>query len=191
MKGLAYQKLGRVEEARACIRRYAGLEWMGTLNEAEEQVIQEFKHKAQVNLSALEIEAGHVELLEEYVNFLYKHPEEWVKGLTAIMEAAVRHGWQVDRVLHTFSEQIDGFSIESSSSNNDNMYHYFYHRAIYEQGMGRPQDAVECILQALRLAHELGMDRYFKRCTSKFESLRETATKEQIERYRAFLKRVE
>ncbi|MFB5763950.1 hypothetical protein [Paenibacillus medicaginis] len=29
MKGLAYQKLGRVEEARVCIRRYAGLEWGG------------------------------------------------------------------------------------------------------------------------------------------------------------------
>jgi tetratricopeptide (TPR) repeat protein len=176
MKGLAYQKLGRVEEARACIRRYAGLEWMDILNEAEEQVVQEFKLKAQVNRYALEIEAGQAELLEEYVGFLRMHPKEQMRGLTTIMEAAVRYGWKVDQILHTFSEQIEGFNIESGSSNNDKMYHFFYQRAIYEQWMGRPRDAVECILQALRLAHELEMDRYFRRCASKFESLREAAT---------------
>ncbi|MFB5761286.1 DNA-binding protein [Paenibacillus medicaginis] len=191
MKGLAFQKLGRVEEARACIGRYAELKWMDTLNEAEEQVVQDFKHKARANRYALEIEAGQAELLEEYVGFLYKHPEECVKGLTTIMEAAVRYGWRIDRILHTFSEQAAGFAIESYSSNNDDMYHYFYHRAIYEQWVGRLVDAVECILQAIRLAHELGMDRYFKRCAVQWESLREAATKEQIERYRALLKRIE
>ncbi|MFB5763949.1 hypothetical protein [Paenibacillus medicaginis] len=128
----------------------------GTLNEAEEQVIQEFKHKAQMNLFALEIEMGQEDLLEEYVSFLHKHPDECVKGLTTIMEAAVRYGWRIDRILHTFSEQAVGFAIESGSSNNDEIYHYFYQRAMYEQWMGRPRDAVECILQALRLAHKLG-----------------------------------
>lgn len=191
MKGLAYQKLGRVEEARACIGRYAELKWMDTLNEAEEQVVHEFKHKARANRYALEIEAGQAELLEEYVAFLRKHLEEQVRGLTTIMGAAVRYGWQVDQILHTFSEQIDDFNIKSDSSNNENMYRYFFQRAMYEHWMRRPQDAVECILQAIRLAHELGMDRYFKRCASKFESLRETATKEQVQRYRAFLKIVE
>ncbi|MFB5676852.1 DNA-binding protein [Paenibacillus terreus] len=191
MKGLAYQKLGKVEEARACIRRYAELKWMGSLNEAEEQVVHEFKHKARANRYALEIEVGQAELLDEYVGFLRKHPDEQVRGLTTIMGAAVRYGWQVDQIIHTFSEQIDDFNIKSDSSNNENMYLYFFQRAMYEQWMRRPQDAVECILQAIRLAHELGMDRYFKRCASKFESLRETATKEQVQRYRAFLKIVE
>ncbi|MDT9722136.1 hypothetical protein QVE09_24820 [Paenibacillus sp. ClWae2A] len=53
--------------------------------------------------------------------------------------------------------------------------------------MGRPQDAVEFILQAIRLADKLGMDRYFIRCTALLESLREEATAEQIGRYRVML----
>ncbi|MFB5269361.1 hypothetical protein ACE41H_21615 [Paenibacillus enshidis] len=101
MKGLAYQKLGRVEEARACIGRYAELKWMDALNEAEEQVVHEFKHKARANWYALEIEAGQAELLEEYVGFLRKHTEEWGRGLTTIMGAAVRYGWQVDQIHQT------------------------------------------------------------------------------------------
>lgn len=151
------------------------------------QAVQEFRHKAQVNRYGLEIEAGQVQLLEEFVNFLLEHPEEWLAGLKVITEAAVRHRWQIDRVLHVFEDQIQGIGREVDSSNNDNMYHYCYQRALYEQWMGRPQEALEFILQAIRLADKLGMDRYFIRCTALLESLREEATAEQIGRYRVML----
>ena len=121
------------------------------------------------------------------MNFLLEHPEEWLVGLKVITEAAVRHRWQIDRVLHVFEDQIQGVGREMDSSNNDDMYHYCYQRALYEQWMGRPQEAVEFILQAIWLADKLGMDRYFIRCTALLESLREEATAEQIGRYRVML----
>lgn len=187
MRGMAHQKMGQVDQARACIVQYAELGWMEDLDEVGMQVVQEFRHKAQVNRYALEIEAGQVELLEEFVNFLLEHPEEWLAGLKVIMEAAVRHRWQIDRVIHVFEDQIQGDGREKDSSNNDYMYHYCYQRALYEQWMGRPQEAVEFILQAIRLGDKLGMDRYFIRCTTLLESLREEATAEQIGRYRVML----
>jgi tetratricopeptide (TPR) repeat protein len=187
MRGVAHQKMGQMDEARACIDQYAELGWMEELDEAEMQVVQEFKHKAQVNRYALEIEDGQVQLLEEFVNFLLEHPEKWLAGLKVITEAAVRYRWKVDRVLHMFEDQIQGDGREMDSSNNDDMYHYCYQRALYEQWMGRPQEAVEFILQAIRLAYKLEMDRYFIRCTALLESLREEATAEQIGRYRVML----
>lgn len=187
MRGMAHRKMGQVDQARACIDQYGNLGWMEDLDEVGIQVVQEFKHKAQVNRYALEIEAGQVELLEEFVNFLLEHPEEWLAGLKVITEAAVRHRWQIDRVLHMFEDLIQGVSREEDSSNNDDMYHYCYQRALYERWMGRPQEAVEFILQAIQLADKLGMDRYFIRCTALLESLREEATAEQIVRYRVML----
>ncbi|ETT35136.1 DNA-binding protein [Paenibacillus sp. FSL R5-192] len=187
MRGMAHQKMGQVDQARACIDQYAEQGWMEDLDEVGMQVMHEFRHRAQVNRYALEIEAGQVELLEEFVNFLLEHPEEWLAGLKVITEAAVRHRWQIDRLLHVFEDRIQGIGKEEGSSNNDNMYHYCYQRALYEQWMGRPQEAVEFILQAIRLADKHGMDRYFIRCTALLESLREEATAEQIVRYRVML----
>ncbi|WP_405154536.1 DNA-binding protein [Paenibacillus sp. FSL K6-0108] len=187
MRGMAHQKMGQVDQARACIDQYAELEWVEDLDEVDIQVVQEFRHKARVNRYALEIEAGQVELLQEFVNFLLEHPEEWLVGLKVITEAAVRHRWQIDRVLHVFEDQIQGDGREIDSSNNDDMYHYYYQRALYEQWMGRPQEAVEFILQAIRLADKLGVDRYFIRCIALLESLREEATGKQIGRYRVML----
>jgi tetratricopeptide (TPR) repeat protein len=187
MRGMAHQKMGQMDQARACIDQYAELVWMEELDEEGMQVVQEFRHRAQVNRYELEIEAGHAELLEEYVNFLLEHPEKWISGLRTIVEAAVRYRWQIDRVLHMFASQIQGSGREIDSLNNGDMYHYCYHRALYEQGMGRQKKAVEFILQALRLADELEMNRYFKKCAALIESLRENASEEQIGRYRAFL----
>lgn len=187
MRGMAHQKMGEADQARACIEQYAELGWMKELDEVGMQVVQEFRHKAQVNRYALEIEAGQVQFLEEFVNFLLEYPEEWLTGLKVITEAAVRYRWKVDRVLHMFGDQIKGDGREIDSSNNDDMYRYCYQRALYEQWMGRPQEAVEFILQAIRLAYKLEMDRYFIRCTALLESLREEATGEQIGRYRMML----
>lgn len=187
MRGVAHQKMGQVDQARACIDQYTELGWMEELGEAGMKVVQEFRHRAQVNRYALEIEDGQVQLLEEFVNFLLEYPEEWLTGLKVITEAAVRYRWKVDRVLHMFGDQIKGDGREIDSSNNDDMYHYCYQRALYEQWMGRPQEAVEFILQAIRLAYKLEMDRYFIRCTALLESLREEATGEQIGRYRMML----
>ncbi|RPK18265.1 DNA-binding protein [Paenibacillus xylanexedens] len=187
MRGMAHQKMGQVDQARACIDQYAELGWMEDLDEVGMQAVQEFRHKAQVNRYALEIETGQVELLEEFVNFLLEHPEEWLVGLKVITEAAVRHRWQIDRLLQVFEDLIQGDGRENGSSNNDDMYYHCYQRALYEQWMGRPQVAVEFIFQAIRLADKLGMDRYFIRCTALLESLREEATAEQIGRYRVML----
>ena len=87
MRGMAHQKMGQVDQARACIDQYAELGWLEDLDEVGMQVVQEFRHKAQVNRYALEIEAGQVQLLEEFVNFLLEHPEEWLAVLKVITEA--------------------------------------------------------------------------------------------------------
>lgn len=164
MQGVAYQKMGQIDQARACIYRYANLECMEQMDEAEMQIVQEFKRKAEVSRYALEIEAGQVELLEGYVNLLLEYREEGSAGLTVMTEAAVRHGWRVDFIIQMLEEQLDGLDENFDSSNNDNLYQYCYQRALYEQWMGRPQGAVEYILKAMRAVDRRGVERHMIRC---------------------------
>jgi tetratricopeptide (TPR) repeat protein len=187
MQGVAYQKMGQIDQARACICRYANLDCMEEMGEAEMQIVQEFKRKAEVSRYALEIEAGQVELLEGYVNLLLEYQEEGLEGLTVITEAAVRHGWRVDFIIQMLEEQVNGLGENFGSSNNDNLYQYCYQRALYEQWMGRPQGAVEYILKAMRVVDGRGVERHMLRCIWVLESLREVATEEHIEQYRAIL----
>ena len=187
MQGMAYQKMGQIDQARACIRQYAALGCMEGLDEAELQIVQEFKRKAEIHRYAREIAAGQVELLEGYVNLLLEYPEERLSGLKVITEAAVRHGWRIDFIIQMLEEKIERSGVGVDSSNNENLYHCFYQRALYEQWMGRPQEGVEFILKAMCVADRLGMERHMIRCTAVLESLRERATEEQIERYRVFL----
>ncbi|WP_145335133.1 DNA-binding protein [Paenibacillus xylanexedens] len=186
-RGMAYQKLGQIDQARACIRQYATLGDIEGLDEAELQVVQEFKRKAEIHRYALEIEMGQVELLEGYVNLLLEYPEERLSGLKVITEAAVRQGWRIDFIIQMIEEKVDGLGVALDSLNNDDMYHYCYQRALYEQWMGRPQEAVEFILKAMRVADGLGMERHIIKCTAVLESLRKMATEEQVEQYRVFL----
>ncbi len=187
MQGVAYQKMGQIDQARACICRYANLDCMGEMGEAEMQIVQEFKRKAEVNRYALEIEAGQVELLEGCVNLLLEYQEEGLAGLTVITEAAVRHGWRVDFIIQMLEEQVDGLDEDFGSINNDHLYRYYYQKALYEQWMGRPQGAVEYILKAMRVVDGRGVERHMLKCILVLESLREAATEGQIKRYRAIL----
>lgn len=187
MRGMAYQKLGQIDQARAYIRQYAALGCMEGMDEAEMEVVQEFKRKAEIHRYALEIETGQVELLEGYVNLLLEYPEERLSGLKVVTEAAVRHGWRIDFIIQMLEEKVDGSGVRRDSLNNDDMYYYCYQRALYERGMDRAQEAVEFILKAMCVANRLGMERHMIKCTAVLESLRKIATEEQIGRYRVFL----
>ncbi|PZT54019.1 hypothetical protein DN757_19300 [Paenibacillus silvae] len=94
---------------------------------------------------------------------------------------------RVDLIIQMLEEQLDGLDENFGSSNNDHLYQYCYQRALYEQWMGRPQGAVEYILKAMRVVNGRGVERSMLRCILVLESLREVATEEHIEQYRAIL----
>lgn len=90
-------------------------------------------------------------------------------------------------ILHTLAEQIDEFESYKDVENVSHYYSYCYHLALYYQKYDRLQEAVGLTVQTMHLANQSGNDGHFKRCTALLESLRESATAEQIGEYRQIL----
>jgi hypothetical protein len=187
MCGMAHQNEGTYEQASECIYKYAELGWMEDLEEEGMQVVEEFRFLAKTNLYAVDILSGNTELVEEYVAFLRENPEEILLGLNTILQAALMYHLDVEDILHTFAKQIDEFGSYEAVENVSYHYSYCYHLALYYRKYDRLQDAVGLTLQAMQLAHQSGNDRNFKKCIALFESLRESATVEQISEYRQIL----
>lgn len=187
MCGMAHQNQGSYEQARECIYKYAELGWMEDLEEEGMLVVEEFRFLAKTNLYAVDILSENIELIEEYVAFLQDNLEEILPGLNTILQAALMYHLDVGDILHTFEEQIDEFGSYEDAENISYYYSYCYHLALYYQKYDRLQDAVGLSLQAMQLADQSGNDRNFKKCTALFESLRESATAEQISQYRQML----
>ncbi|WP_341346211.1 DNA-binding protein [Paenibacillus sp. FSL H3-0469] len=187
MRGIAYQKQQKYDDAREMIYRYAELGWMEDLGEEGEVIAEEFRGLARANLYMVDILSGQTGLLEEYCCFLQDHPEELLPGLGTILQAAVDYGLDVDDLLHTFAEQSAGFGDYEDAGNLSHYFSYCYHLALYHKRTGRIQEALDWMMQSLRLAHQSGHDGNFKRCLALFEALREGVTDEQAGGYHELL----
>ncbi|MEK3900242.1 DNA-binding protein [Paenibacillus sp. FSL R7-0179] len=183
MRGIAYQKQQKYDEAREMIYRYAELGWMEDLGVEGETIAEEFRGLARANLYMVDILSGKNGLLEEYRCFLQDHPEELLPGLGTILQAAVDYGLDVDDLLHTFAEQSAGFGDYEDAGNLSYYLNYCYHLALYHKRGGRLPEAMDWMMQALRLAHQSRHDSNFKRCLASFEALRGKVTAEESRRY--------
>ncbi|WP_438498371.1 DNA-binding protein [Paenibacillus sp. IHBB 3054] len=188
MRGMAYQEKGQYEESRAYIDKYAELGWLEDLGEDGLEVVEEFRSLAQANGHALELLSGHVEVLAAYTDFLRENPEEVLPGLDTILRAALRHGLNVDELLETFSDQTAEFGTYEDEGNLAHYYSFSHHLALYQKRARRTEEALEQVLQAVRLAHRSGNDSYFKRSLALFESLRDWATAEQVREVQRMIK---
>ncbi|ASA24894.1 DNA-binding protein [Paenibacillus donghaensis] len=115
MRGIAYQKLERYEQAKDSIYRYAELGWIEDLGEEGIEIARNFRFLAKVNLYAVEILSGRTELLNDYVRFLQTYPKGMLDGLDVIIQTALCYKLNVDEQLCLLSDQIAGIKTEKDA----------------------------------------------------------------------------
>ncbi|NOU79956.1 DNA-binding protein [Paenibacillus sp. LMG 31459] len=187
-RGMAYLKMENYEEARVYIDKYAEMGWLEDLGEDGLEVVEEFRFLAQANGYALELISGQVEVLNSYTAFLRENPEEVLPGLDVILQATLRYGLDVDELLKMFAEQTAEFSTYEDDENLEHCYSFSHHLALYHKRAGRMMDAMEQIVQAVKLAYRSGNDSHATRSLALFESLRDWATVEQVSEIQALIK---
>ncbi|AET60568.1 DNA-binding protein [Paenibacillus terrae HPL-003] len=192
MKGMAFQKQGKYDEARDCIEKYAELGWFNGLDPYGEAEVEYYRHAAKANLYALDILSGSFKVLQEYVQFLRDNPEELLPGLLSIVEGASRHDYPLDVVLEPFAEQIDGFKYLEEPVNVSYYFRFCYQLSLYYIKQQQFTVALDYILQSLMLSDTLGMEHEheFRKCTAIFEIFRSQATATQQDQYITILKGV-
>lgn len=187
-QGMAYQEQGEYEEARTYIDKYAEMGWLEDLGEDGLEVVEEFRFLAQVNGYALELLSGRIGVLTSYTAFLRENPEEVLPGLDVILQAALLYGLDVDELLMMFAEHTAEFNTYEDEGNLVHFYRFSYQLALYYKRAGSMVEALEQILQAVKLAYRSGNDSYFTKSLALFESLRDWATVEQVSEVQALIR---
>lgn len=185
MKGLAFEKLERYEEARECIKFYTDLAWLDDGTKEAEEEINIFKLFARGNELTVNVLEGKHEFLAPYVQFLEESRiEELLPGLETILKSGIDYGFSVNWVLDRFESDIDK-AAESCSKKGEAIYvaKFFYKLSIYYFKTEQYGAAVHNTLKALEASGNFKDVTAFRKSVALFESLRGYVDVNQQQRY--------
>jgi tetratricopeptide (TPR) repeat protein len=190
MKGQALTKLQQYDLARACIAEYAELGGYSNLDEHGHEEVKYYRRKATAHLFEINMLSGHTEVLEDYVRFLQESPFDSLSGMTTIVEAAHKHGLNVDAILEQFSELIREFENTDEPANLAYYHSFLLGLAKYQISRDEQGAAAESILTVLEAAEKMENHSSFRKCAALFEIIRDLASPEQQKRYRGMMQAI-
>lgn len=187
IKGMALRRLGRVEEERVCIRHYQDLGWLVELVSEGQKDAEELKILAEGNQFALDILQNQWHILPQYVRYMEANPQETVPVIRTILEAAIKHEYNVDAVLIRFEDHLHQIDLMDTSLKMSqyttvlNLLMLYYFR---NENYGR---AIDYTLHTLELFIRYNESIGFRKCVAFMESFRAHASSVQLERYAQLL----
>ncbi|MGN7357169.1 hypothetical protein ACTHPF_07350 [Paenibacillus sp. SAF-054] len=184
MKGVAFQKKKRYEEALVCIENYKNLQLFSDGSESNTKIVEDFRFFAVANTYTVDILSGKTDRLAEYAQFIQKYPSETLPGLVTILECANTNNIDVDAIIKPLSDFVTNLKYEDLSSTDCTYYlsilHllsiYYYKRSYFEA-------ALNFTIQALIFSDKIGDDKQFKKSAALFEICRPRALPEHLEKY--------
>ncbi|MFB5267696.1 DNA-binding protein [Paenibacillus enshidis] len=190
MKGQALKKLQQYDQALVCIAEYAELGRFEGLDDHGREEVEYYRFKAKANLFEINMLSGQTEVLGDYVRFLQENPSEMLPGLTTIVEAAHKHGLNIDAILEQFSEQIREFGHTEEAVKLAYYHSFLLELAKYQIGRDEQGAAAESILIVLEAAEKMKDHSKFRKCAALFEIIRDLASPAQRERYRGIMQTI-
>ncbi|NRR03399.1 helix-turn-helix transcriptional regulator [Brevibacillus sp. RS1.1] len=187
LKGVALTMQEQYEEAEKHVIEYTDLTWFGLLDEIGHKEVKKFNIWGRANLYGLNLKKGNVSILSEYVAFLQEHPNEILPGMLTIIEAANKHNFCIDELLHRYSANLSSFYDHQNPINLSQNFHFWDQKTEYEFRKGNTSQAIDQLLLCLDLSDKMTYHQGFKRCVTKFWKHLPHATNEQKDRYEAIL----
>ncbi|MNB91619.1 hypothetical protein D3C75_387030 [compost metagenome] len=189
MKGIALQKMNRFSEARECIGRYKNLDWIKNLSADGLAEIEYFRNISIANTYVIDLLEGKIEVLPHYVEFIRNSDkEEILAGLITVLESAIRFNYSIDWIINEFKDQIRVRSEQDKKEEVRYYLDYLYLLAAYYYKQRRASDTINLILEILILSDKLEDSIGFRKSVAFYEMIRDHATKDQQQVYRATMK---
>lgn len=185
MKGLANKELENYEEARKCIESYSDLSWFRGLNDEGLCEVEYYKYISEPNQYEVDLLSGDIDLIDHYVSFLGRHPNEVLPGLITLLKVATKYNLNIESELNQFSVAIS--EIESMSTTEVIIASYqqtFLLSMIkYKTTIQDYRVAIEYCIKLLNTSDITNSDNIFKKAIVNFESLRHYANPTQIKTF--------
>ncbi|ASA21634.1 DNA-binding protein [Paenibacillus donghaensis] len=191
LKGIALQKIGRYEEARACIDKYSELGWINEIDAEGMAEVEYYREIAAANRYVIDLNKGNTAILPAYIRFLQDNEEEILPGLIHILESAIKFKYNVDEVLSDFQEKITSMREYYEKERNIRYYvDYIYLEAKYYSINGKQYDAINKLLTSLASSIKLRDDTGFRKSAVLFELLRDQSNSIQLNEYKQLMKQI-
>ncbi|WP_411348232.1 DNA-binding protein [Paenibacillus sp. WLX2291] len=194
LKATALEHLGRYEDAKKYILKYANLSDFEVLNALGEIEVQKFKLYAKANLNNLELLMGNTDKLNEYVKFIQDNPKETFPSMLIIVKSANMHNFNIDEIIHQFSDiiyqRITFDKIAPPVVTSSRLMTLYYQLAIYHINNQKYDNGIKDLLRALMLAVRIVNKNRILDCISMFEQIKCFAKIDQISLYETILKEV-
>lgn len=104
--GDVYYQLGEYEKALEYVDMYQNIDWVDHPLAEEEVVIRQFSEWAEANRYLYQLMGGHVEVLEDYVEYIAARESEIFVGVYYIVIAANKHHINIDSVIDRFKDYL-------------------------------------------------------------------------------------
>lgn len=180
MKGVAHQKMRQYPESKKYINQYRDLSWIEKLDEDGVAEVEYYKNMAKANGYVIDLLEGKVGVLQEYVNFLLSlDKEELLNGVLTILETAIKYNYTVDWVLDLFKHQIVEITNKEKREDVRSYIDYLYLHATYLYKRNNISDAINLILDILKISGKLDDETGFRKSIAFYELVRNNASDSQ------------
>ncbi|MCP3776319.1 DNA-binding protein [Paenibacillus sp. MZ04-78.2] len=179
IKGFILTMQGRYEEAKECVAAYSDLGWFEFLDETGKKEVERFRTWSKGNMYALELKTGNEKAVHEYLDFLQKHPAEFLGGAKTIIESANRFSFNVDDVMETLVKNLPPVDSDVSFVDGIQLFHFWYEKAFYSFKKNQLVVGIDELLYALYMAQVMKYYTGFEKCTTLFWEHSDYATEQQ------------
>lgn len=189
IRGTVCEELGDYAGALNYASLYADGSWIREEDETAAWYINQFSEWATANTYLYRVMSGEEEAIDEYADFVAKHPEEIFIALGQIVQAANHFDFDIDRILERFSEYIP-FQERKGEHGQYNISviteksaQFFSDLGVYQFNKN-PEIAINHILEGLILSIKINSVRNMVNCMTLFEKYREWASLEAKKRFK-------
>jgi len=203
-KAGSFEHRGMFAESKKWIEKYADMSWFEGLDENGIQELERFNMFARANLLSVEVKAGDLTRVSDYLDILKQHPSEVVEGLTTLIESANRNNFLVDEYLDIFKDQIVKYRIDHKEGWNNQSASYYYKEpyytyrfhiffrtyALYFFRKKLFREGLENVIQSFRLSFTINSKDGMVNSMTLFEMYRQHSSEEQQSVYSAICKEV-
>ncbi|MFM9281582.1 hypothetical protein [Paenibacillus jiagnxiensis] len=169
--------------------------WIREDDEEARRHIHQFAEWAAANRYLYRVLSGEAAALEDYADFVASRPDEIFYALGYMVKAANRFDLDIDHILERFSAYIPSIEIEGRYGPYDNSIvkekipQFYSDLGVYRFKRGH-DNAINLILEGLRLSVDINSVRNMVNCLTLLEMDREWANEDAKKKFKQLTRKV-
>lgn len=184
MRSVVQEELGNYEKALKYVSLYEDVSWIHTKSKQAKRIMKKFQEWAKANKLLYNLMLGDFDVIPHYLEWVSTNEHELPTALCKIVQAANRHGINVDSILDRYSSYLPNQSMDRYDKMIVAEQHAYFliQLGVYYLRNNRAR-GIDCLLQGLDVSVKLNSDKNIIRCLTFYEQYRHLSKPDETDRY--------